>query len=241
MSVPELWLQYCYPVSHLSNKPHTPEQVWQTALDVLGRYGFIDGEHRPAEGRWRLELAWPELGDYGWFDVCCRPGEGDAVELQFRWPGKLIYEVTETFCEDVACLAKQTAVESPPAFAFAGWEGWYFGEDRPNAWEALQNNPELKAIPKLEGGRHWFYILGPERHRAIRPYLDQLGAQRIEPLPGGSVFLFLEYPWPFDEQRCFWTADMEFDPDYNPVARRNLEQPYQRRVFSSLPGCQPPE
>lgn len=233
MSVPEIWLRFGYPAPRSAGERDVGEHVWQTILDVLCRYGLIDNEQLTgARQLAQLHLTWSDVGDYSAYSVVRRKG---TTEVELQWNGQLMEEVTEAFCDDVACLAKEIAVAAPPEFALAGWEGWFTGADRPNVWEALESRRELEVISDTEVGlRHWFYLLGPERHVASRPYLAQVGARRIDPLPGGSVFLHLDYPADFDASRRSWEADMEFDPDYNPVARRNLEQPYQRRILSSL-------
>jgi hypothetical protein len=107
------------------------------------------------------------------------------------------FEGQEPFCDDLSNLAKEIFVRLHGDLAFADEEGW--SKTYGSLLQPLEAGEPLTQVPTSQDGhRPWFYILNRDHWERSKQYANSWGAQRIESLDDGSVFIFVQYPYDFD-------------------------------------------
>ena len=116
------------------------------------------------------------------------------------------------FCDRMMALGKEIFIQFDGVFGVAGHEfavvGMpdYMGGFYPHYYASVEflkllKEGVLREVPERKyplWSLIWFYLLNREIYDASKEYIGKLTFKRVEELPSGGVFLFVDYPYVFE-------------------------------------------
>jgi len=139
-------------------------------------------------------LSWPGSD----WECClgCSRDDKKYWKISLKFHECLVLQLGYPFCDTVMQMVKYAFQKFDGIFVVAGCEHYVYLE-----YEKLKKGI-LQDIPTIQSSSWnpiWFYILHQNIYEASESYLTKLPIKYIEELPNGGKFLFINYPYKFEE------------------------------------------